>query len=142
MNEFIKLNNHGMLKIDKILFKSYYPILFTCLDYNGNLFLCLCCQANRYGKKWLITRTTPRLIISILRNEITLREAFIQFEDTRYTVISNENEIKIIENDPVDWDYNKSNCLPDKDEYIDAEEGEFKEEISYYTKQLNDNYWA
>lgn len=140
MSEFINIENLGVLKMDKILFESYYPILFTCLDDKGDLFLSLCCQANRDGKKWLITKTTPRSIIKILTNEITLREAFTQYKSIQYTIFSSVEGTKIIANNFEDWDYNSSSCLPDKGEYIDAEEGEFDEEISYYTKQISNNF--
>ncbi len=51
MQEFIKIDKLGTLQIDKILFESHYPILFTCVNEINELFLCTCCHANKEGKK-------------------------------------------------------------------------------------------
>jgi hypothetical protein len=140
MKEFIKINKLGTLQIDKILFESHYPILFTCVNESSDLFLCICCQANKDGKRWLITKTIPQTVIKILKDEITLREAFLQFTDIQYTVFSNSEVTTIKENDLSDWDYENSIYLPEKDEYMEVEDGEFDEEILYYEKLRNDNY--
>lgn len=136
MEDFMEVGELGRLKIDKIIFESFYPILFTCVNEKQQLFLCVCCQANEEGKKWLITRTTPQIMIDILTDRLTLREAFCKIKDIQYTVLHNSNKIKIINGDKNDWDYEKSYILPDKDEYLEAEEGEFDEEIAYYQEIL------
>jgi len=140
MNKFLEIEKIGTLEVDKILFESYYPILFTCVNEKRELFLCLCCQANREGKKWLITRTSPRTIIKILTNEITLRESFTQYKDIQFTVFLNPEGTQIIANNTSDWDYHNSLLLPDEGEFMDAEKGEFDEEIAYYDKQICDSY--
>ena len=137
MEDFMEVGELGRLKIDKIIFESFYPILFTCVNEKQQLFLCVCCQANEEGKKWLITRTTPQIMIDILTDRLTLREAFCKIKDIQYTVLHNSNKIKIINGDKNDWDYEKSYILPDKDEYLEAEEGEFDEEIAYYQEILD-----
>ena len=39
MEEFIKLDKFGQLFIDKILFESYFPIVFTCLNEEKDVFI-------------------------------------------------------------------------------------------------------
>lgn len=48
--------------------------------------------------------------------------------------------ISITRNDEVEWSYDSSKSLPDKDEYMDSEEGEFEEEISYYKSLMQGDY--
>ena len=132
MEKFKHIEKIGTLSIDKVLIESYYPILFICRNETEDLFLCSCCQANKDGKKWLVTKTDTATIIKVLKNEITLREAFIKYKEVRYSIFANEDSMCITENDAEDWNYETSIYLPDEGEYMDAEAGEFDEEISYY----------
>lgn len=142
MKPFVKLDRLGQLKIDVVLFESYYPILFTCLNENKDLFLCVCCQSNKKGRKWLITKTTPNIVVRVLKNELTVREAFLMFPQVQITVFDNAEEILVDEHNELDWDNGNSVCLPDKGEFLDAEEGEFDEEILYYESLDFNNYHA
>lgn len=38
MKEFIKLDKYGQLYIDRVLFESYFPIIFTCVNDNNEIF--------------------------------------------------------------------------------------------------------
>ncbi len=141
-SEFMEIKDLGCLKFDKILFESYYPILFTCKNEKEQLFLCSCCQKNKKGTKWLITETKPEIIIKILTDKITLRNGFLSNKNSQITVFINSSSEKVInKNDPIDWDEEISIYLPDKDEYMDVEDGEFKEEIEYYNNLVkNDEF--
>ena len=140
MKKFITIDILGTLVIDKVLIESYCPILFTCINEKKELFLCTCCQDNSDGKKWLITKTTPDIIIDILKDRITLRRAFLVYKDVQFTVFLNSEGLSILENYNDDWDYETSIYLPDKDEYMEVEQDEFIEEISYYEDFLTNKY--
>lgn len=130
-NRFIYIEEWGELYIDKILFEVGYPVLFTCINDMRDLFVCVCCRNNEDGAKWLISRTTAGSIIQMLKNKISLRDIFLCGEGNRYSVNSFENKIDIIKNDDEDWGED-SIYLPKKNEYMDAEEDEYKEELLYY----------
>ena len=49
MKKFITLNKYGELYIDKILFETYFPIIFTCKNENNDIFICVCCQMDVSG---------------------------------------------------------------------------------------------
>ena len=70
MKKFITLNKYGELYIDKILFETYFPIIFTCKNENNDIFICVCCQCNENGCKWLVGRTNGSFIVRMLQNEI------------------------------------------------------------------------
>lgn len=143
MKTFIKIDGIGELKIDRIFFESYYPILFTCSNEKEELFLCVCCQANADGKKWLITKTDGETIVCILKNEITVRKAFLKYPQLQITVFDdNSNDLSIIRGDDKDWNNDTSEALPEKGEYLDAEDGEFAEEIAYYKAKEKISYGA
>ena len=134
INNFFDFTETGVLKLDKIFFESYYPILFTCIGEKKDIFLCVCCQADLDVKKWLITDVSPRTIIELLSNKITLRESFLKDGGSKYTIIYNmeDENFEIEENNIKDWDEESSIDLPTAGEYMDAEEDEFLEEIEYF----------
>ncbi len=131
-------NNIGNLKYDKILFESYYPILFTCLNKDNDLFLCVCCQNNKDIKKWLITKTSPEIIIKLLSDQITIRESFLKFTDIQLSItIDLGGKKSVVINDDNDWNPENSIYLPDKDEYMDVEKDEFIDEIKHYERMIS-----
>ena len=140
MKPFMKIDKLGELRIDVVLFESYYPILFTCLNENNDLFLCVCCQSNKEGRKWLITKTTPNIVVKVLKNQLTVREAFLMFPQIQFTIFDDAQKVLINEKNELDWDEEKSISLPDKGEFLDAEEGEFDDEILYYESLNCNNY--
>ncbi len=130
MEEFIKLDKFGQLFIDKILFESYFPIVFTCLNEEKDVFIVVCCQNNEYGCKWLLGKTDALSIVRMLRDEITIRQLLLEYSSGRVSVTYMENEYEIAYNNS-DWDDN-SLYLPKDDSYMNAEDGEFEEEIKYF----------
>lgn len=132
MNDrFAVLPEYGQLYIDKILFQAGYPVLFTCVDTTRDLFICVCCQNNTQGVKWLVSRTKPTEIVKLLKNEITIRDIFTNEPIDRFSINSIGNEMKVVKSDSNDWSED-SIFLPKANEYMDAEPEEFEEEIRYY----------
>ena len=136
MKEMFNFKDIGQLTLDKVFFASYYPILFTCNNKNEDLYLCVCCQAEPNLKKWLISRTQPQYIIKLLKNEITIRDAFLlpKSSNEKYTIIHKDNKSSIELNNKDDWNSKESIFLPTEGEYIDADPDEFIEEIEYYNE--------
>lgn len=134
MNNYFNFKETGGLKLDKIFFESYYPILFTCINKDKNIFLCVCCQADSVIRKWLVTDVSPKTIIDLLENKITIRDSFLKDKGSKYTIIYDvkSKDFQIKENDLKDWDEIESIDLPEVGEYMDSEEGEFLEEIEYF----------
>lgn len=138
MTEFISNEKTGVLKIDRIIFESAYPILFVCSNEEKELFLCVCCQNNRKGKKWLISKTSSETIVKMLKDEIPIRDAFLENRDCKITVDRMNGETNVyFDND--DW-LEDSIYLPKKGEYLEAEPDEFSEEIAYYQSRKNISY--
>lgn len=131
MKEFIKLDKYGQLYIDRVLFETYFPIIFTCVNENKDIFICICCQNNEKGCKWLLGKTDGISIVSMLQDKITIRELLLvhssgkisvdYMKETGYTITYNNS----------DWDMDSS-FLPKEDSYMYAEEGEFEDEINYF----------
>lgn len=130
MKEFIKLEEFGQLYIDRVLFESYFPIIFTCVNENKDIFICVCCQNNEKRCKWLIGKTDGMSIVRLLRDEITLRQLLLNFSSGRISVDYVENEYSASCNNS-DW-VEDSVYLPKADSYMFAEDGEFDDEIIYF----------
>lgn len=131
MKEFVKLDKYGQLYIDKVLFESYYPIIFTCVNDEKDIFIGVCCQNNEKGCKWLLGKTNGISIVRMLQDEITIRRLLLECSSEKISVDYMENRYVVAYNNS-DWDEN-SRYLPKEDSYMYAEDGEFEDEISYFS---------
>lgn len=122
-SDFLKQFN-----IDQILFEGAYPVLFTMTDRKREL-LAICPVADAKEMVWIFSETSFETIIAMLQNEITIREAFEADSVEKHIVRYDGKDIlhEKVELSDVSKEY-----LPDEGEYIDAEEDEFDEEITYY----------
>lgn len=135
MKEFIKLEKYGQLYIDKILFESYFPVIFTCINDNKDIFISVCCQNNEKGCKWLLGKTNGTSIVRMLRDEVTVRQLLLECSSGIISVDYTKNGYAVACNNS-DWDEN-SPYLPKEDSYMYAEDGEFEDEICYFSSVDN-----
>ncbi len=63
----------GDLFLEHEFYNYDEPILFTCVDKRGTRYLCSCCYLS---SQWVLGEMTPRLLIAMIENNITLRETF------------------------------------------------------------------
>lgn len=140
MKEFIKLDEYGQLYIDRILFESYFPIIFTCINDGGEIFICVCCQNNKNGCKWLLGKTNGMNIVKMLRDEITIRQLLVEYSLGQISVDYAGNNYSATYHSS-DWKED-SPYLPKSDSYMCAEEGEFDEEIAYFSSMIHFHYDA
>ncbi len=132
MKDFIRLEKYGQLYIDKVLFESYFPIIFTCVNDNKDIFICVCCQNNKKGCKWLLGKTDGISIVRMLKDEITIRQLLLDNSSGKISVDYVKNTGYAVAYDNSDWDVN-SPYLPKEDSYMYAEDGEFEDEINYFS---------
>lgn len=132
MKKFINTAKYGELYIEKVFFESYYPIVFSCVSSQGDLFLVVCSRNNKNGIKWLIARTNAKDIIQLLSDKITIRELLLKAGD-KFSV-DYQKGTYIINGKTTDFDEN-SLFLPTEDSFMEAEDGEFEEEINFYTQK-------
>lgn len=130
---FENVPNIGDLKIDEVFFDfEYVPILFSCIDNNNNLYLCVCAEI-RKTQQWVISPISSKLLIEMLQDKITIFQAFeLSYNSKIFAEYSKDSGItyKSIEFQGLDL-----LLLPEKDEYLEDEES-FVE----YINSLNDNY--
>lgn len=130
VQKFVKINKDVQLYIDKIIFESYFPIIFTCKDDKNNIYMCVCCQNNEKGIKWLVGKTDSKSIVKVLEDKITIRELLLHNTEEHISIEYINGDYSVEYNNS-DWKEN-SIYLPKKDSYIYADEGEFDEEIKYF----------
>lgn len=134
--KFFESQELGKLMMDRIFFAGNYPILFSCEDESDNIYLCVCCQNTAQIKKWLMVRTTFEAIIELLQDEVTIRDAFLREKTYRYSIIYTNGIYHLEKNNKDDWNELTSIYLPTEGEYMDAEDGEFDEDIAYYRSEI------
>lgn len=141
MERFFNIEKYGELKIDRVIFEAAYPVLFTCVNDRQDLFLCVCCQNNRAGTKWLLSKSSSSDIIRMLRDELTIRDALLQNSDCRITITSDNRGVHVEFDNAEVWAAD-SIYLPKTGEYLDADPGEFDDDIGYYLSMEKDKILA
>lgn len=99
---FDKVIQIGRLYLDYIFYEfESEPILFSCVDDEKKLYLCLCSEI-RYGQKWIITEcelSTLKALIDekmdiasafLLKNEIIIIDMDLQGKESSYVIRSEE----------------------------------------------------
>ena len=134
MNEFFDFPQTGRMVYERVFLDMGAPLLFVCKGADNKRYLGVCCQVEHKQKKWLLAETNLDTIIQMLQDKITIRDAFLRVNKQKYTIIKETDcEPRIIENDLEDWDADNSIYLPDAGEYMEAEPGEFEEDIIWFT---------
>lgn len=139
MKEFINTDRYGKFYYDKILFEAQYPIIFSCKNEYGEIFIGVCCQYNEQAHRWLLGKTEPTNIVRVLRDEMAIRQLLTEYCSKRMSV-AYMNGAYVMDYHSDDWEKD-SIYLPKKDSYMWAEPGEFDEEIEYFLSIKNNlNY--
>lgn len=116
------------LVLDTVLFESKYPVLFTCKNEN-DVYLFSCCLLNTVKAQWIGTKTNYEILIKLLQNRITIREAFLDGCEEKIIV---EYDGKDVQYKIVNKTLVALELLPTAGEYMDAEEDEYVEEIAVF----------
>jgi hypothetical protein len=130
MEKFVELEKYGQLYLDRVLFESYYPIIFICKNDKREIFICVCCQNNKKGIRWLIGKTSTISIVKMLEDKITIRQLLLDCSIGRISVYYDGSRYNVEYNNS-DWDED-SEYLPKKNSYICADDVEFDDDIRYF----------
>lgn len=125
---FLNVDEHS-LYMDLILVECRQPILFTCIDEKSHMYLVTCFRADSQERDWLIAETEPERIISLLSNELTIRDAFPAGDCAVYWVTKARDmerlSVRKCRADEIPGEF-----FPTPGMFMDADEGEFKEELA------------
>lgn len=119
----------NQIYMDFVFFEAPYPALFTCVDDSGNTYIAACFHADSQEKKWIIAGTTPATVIDLLCNRVSIRDIFPKGSEIVWVAVKSKGFQK-----PV-VDIRKASDVPEEifptpGYYLDADEGEFDEEIA------------
>lgn len=127
-NIFRKIKGFDNITLDVVLFEAQYPVMFTCKN-GGKIYLFICCLVNAEKMEWIGTRTTYDNLIDLLKNKVTIREAFLNTTENKIIIDYNG---KTVNYKNVHKDNIPDKLLPTIGEYMDAEEGEYEKEINLF----------
>lgn len=106
------------MKLDKILFEfEFIPVLFSCVDKYNNFYLCLCSEIRKY-QEWIVTAIEPKMMIDLLKDRITIYDAFKNLNSKKTIITYKEKKIASEEKD---FDEINERLLPDRNEYLEDE---------------------
>lgn len=122
------------MTVDTVLFESTYPVLFTCKN-NHDIYMMICHTANSQKIGWIGTKTTYENLIDLLENRITIRDSFLAVTDRKIIIEKcRDAAIRCVH---VRGEEIPNDILPTAGEYMDAEEGEYEEEIAKFKKEIS-----
>ena len=124
-------DNQKTFFMDHVFFETKYPIFFSCIDENGELYIATFCDT-REELRWILAKITQESLIQMIYDQISLYELYDQSKT--YYVIQERNgkrSCNIYDNATID-----KLDFPTKGEYLEAE----KEEIEEYTTQVLSEY--
>lgn len=124
----ITTKTYGNLLLDEIIFADYEPIIFTVKDSQNDLYICARIYPN--PKELLIKKCSPQLVIDLLTNRITFRQAFIGSLFVTKKLIPQGSSSSCYAVGIETYEY-PDEFLPD-DETIMADEHEFDDIINEY----------
>lgn len=117
-----KIDDVGVLYIDQVFLEfEKIPILFSCVDESDNLYLCLCSEIRKI-QRWIISPIDNTLLIDMLKDKITIYEAFINSVESKLVIEynkQNEGQLKI---EKVKFSSLTQYDLPDEGEFLEDEE--------------------
>lgn len=114
---FENVLNYGNLYLDKVLFAyDNLPIIFVCTDKYHNYYLAICTDSI-CSLSWMLTGVSISTLISILKNEIPVFEAF-KIDNKKIIIIDNNGE-KLSCKEQILSEISEDE-LPDENEYLDA----------------------
>lgn len=134
---FKDIKGVGSLDIEYIIFEAGYPVMFTCTDKFNDLYLCLCCDI-RNEQRWIISRTNPDIVKDMLSDKISLYDS-LKSPYSKNHIVKWSYKAQKEESYEVDFSDIDELDLPVRDEYIEAEDDEFKEYIDRLITRKN-NY--
>lgn len=135
---FLKQTNElPTLYMDMVFVESVRPILFTCVDEDGLLYICSCCYAAGDMCVWIVAGTTLDEVISLLSNQCEIWDMFGTKESlavvTKYSAVEHpEIQLLALRDVPAEF-------LPTKGYGMDAEDGEFEEELKELQSRLENS---
>ena len=71
----------GKLYLEHVFYEfESEPILFSCVDEEKNIYLCLCCEI-RYKQRWVITECEISVLKALIEEKIDVATAFLMTSD-------------------------------------------------------------
>ena len=123
------------LRLQCILFEGPYPIAFTCTDNEEKVFFFICYQVTPEVIRYIASETSYETLIDMLKDKITLRDAFLAVSEKKYN-IEFRGDYENIKVEYVKKDQLEPSILPTEGEYMEGEDDEFAEEIALFEERL------
>ena len=83
----MNLGKLGSFRLERVLVKYEYPILFTCQNDKGRLLLFLEMENNKELEKWVAVDTNNSVLNKLYRKEISIQKAFVNINVRKYYII-------------------------------------------------------
>ncbi len=86
----INLGKLGNLRIERVLVKIDYPVLFLCQNEKGKLFLFVEKESDEHHEQWVVINVNDDTINKMCRGELSIQKAFINVNVDKYFVVNHD----------------------------------------------------
>lgn len=132
--EWIKLKETGQLFLEKVLVSFNIPILFVCVDYEKNKYLCL--NIDEETGESVVIATDNEHLLKMLKNEVTMESVFRDANDQKVIIAKYDFEEQKIVSHIENSKAVSKDMLPKQNEYFEFTNEAIKDYISYLEKQF------
>ena len=137
-NYFTNIPNIGDLDLEKVLFEDICPIFFTLISKEQKRYISVCCELYE-EQRWLISPISNSNLIQMLKDEISMRNAFLTQKSEKCIVAHWSKGNPTIRYDLVDTCDLPEDDLP-LDECLESEDDEITEYIKLLEQSNTDFY--
>lgn len=100
-NYFTNIPNIGDLDIEQVLVEDDFPIFFTLISKTQKRYICVCCEIYE-EQRWIISPISKDILIKLLKDEITIHDAFITQDIEKCIIAHWSKENPVLRYDLVD----------------------------------------
>lgn len=119
-NRYLEIDLLGDVFVEEIFLYYEEPLLFSCKNLFGHIFLVNCIDLDEDNKSWLFLPITPIKLEHVKKNRISLHDAFIEPEANFLWLVKKSNSrASAVRINPQDL---STDDLPTKEAYIDIED--------------------
>ena len=115
------------------------PIVFTCVDKQGNLYLCVCRDAYEQVE-WVVSKIDIFTLINLVGNQISINEALLSNRQTIIQVILDANT-KTEHSKSFLADNLPDDLLPEEDVFL-VDDGESDEYVRRVVERSKSSCWS
>lgn len=86
--KIINIGELGKLRLERVLVRVDYPVLFLCQNEKGALYIFVEKESDQFHEQWVAVKTDEEMLNKMYRKEVSIQKAFINPDINRYYIVN------------------------------------------------------